>query len=104
MVVVVLEKCPLSLRGDLSKWLQEISPGVYAGHVSARVRDKLWERVCEEAKSGRATMVFSARNEQHMDFRVHNTLWEPIDFDGFETHVTSQCCANQKQWKAWCGR
>ncbi len=84
MVVITLEKCPLSLRGDLTKWLQEISLGVYVGQISARVRDKLWERVCEESKSGRATMVFSARNEQRYDFRVHNTTWEPIDFDGIK--------------------
>lgn len=84
MVVITLEKCPLSLRGDLTKWLQEISLGVYVGQVSARVRDKLWERVCEESKNGRATMVFSTRNEQRYDFRVHNTTWEPIDFDGIK--------------------
>lgn len=84
MVVIALEKCPLALRGDLTKWLQEISPGVYVGQVSARVRDNLWQRVCAESKSGRATMVFSARNEQHLDFRVHNALWEPIDFDGIK--------------------
>lgn len=84
MVVITLEKCPLSLRGDLTKWLQEISPGVYVGQVSARVRDKLWDRVCMESKQGRATMVFSARNEQHLNFRVHNSLWEPIDFDGIK--------------------
>lgn len=82
MVVIVLEKCPLALRGDLTKWLQEISLGVYVGRVSARVRDELWKRVCAECKSGRATMVYSARNEQHLCFRVHNTTWEPIDFDG----------------------
>ena len=84
MVVIVLEKCPLALRGDLTKWLQEISLGVYVGQVSSRVRDALWKRVCEECKSGRATMVFSARNEQHLDFRVHNTAWEPVDFDGIK--------------------
>ena len=84
MVVVTLEKCPLALRGDLTKWLQEISPGVYVGNVSARVREKLWERVCEEARGGRVTMVFSAQNEQRYDFRVHNALWEPIDYDGIK--------------------
>lgn len=68
MVVVVLEKCPLALRDDLTKWLQEISLGVYVGRVSARVRDELWKRICEECKGGRATMVFSARNEQHFDY------------------------------------
>lgn len=77
-----MEKCPLALRGDLTKWLQEISLGVYVGKVSARVRDELWKRVREKCKNGRATMVLSARNEQHLTFRVHNTTWEPIDFDG----------------------
>lgn len=84
MVVITLEKCPPALRGDLTKWLQEISLGVYVGQVSARVRDNLWARVCSEAKNGRATMVFSAQNEQHLDFRVHNTSWIPVDFDGLK--------------------
>lgn len=84
MIVITLEKCPLALRGDLTKWLQEISLGVYVGQVSARVRDKLWQRVCEESKSGRATMVYSARNEQHLSFCVHNTSWEPINYDGLK--------------------
>lgn len=84
MVVITLEKCPLALRGDLTKWLQEISLGVYVGQVSARVRDRLWQRVCEESKSGRATMAYSARNEQHLNFRVHNTSWEPIEYDGLK--------------------
>lgn len=29
-------------------------------------------------------MVFNTNNEQGMDFRVHNTSWEPIDFDGLK--------------------
>ena len=74
--------CPPRLRGDLSKWLCEISPGVYVGTVSSRVRDAIWMRVCENVKSGRATMVYSAGGEQRMEFRVHNTSWEPVDFDG----------------------
>lgn len=84
MIVITLERCPAALRGDLTKWLQEISPGVYVGQVSARVRDKLWERVCGEAKNGRATMAFTTRGEQRYDFRVHNASWEPIDFDGLK--------------------
>lgn len=84
MVVIILEKCPLALRGDLTKWLQEVSLGVYVGRVSARVRENLWTRVCEQSKTGRATMVYSTRNEQRFDFRVHNTVWEPIDFDGIK--------------------
>ena len=84
MVVISLTECPISLRGDLTKWLLEITPGVFVGRVSARVREKLWLRVCDAITSGRATMVYSARNEQHLGFKVHNAEWEPIDFDGIK--------------------
>lgn len=76
--------CPPSLRGDLSKWLCEINTGVYVGKVSGRVRDALWDRVCQNLKGGRATMVFSTNNEQGMDFRVHNSSWVPVDFEGIK--------------------
>lgn len=84
MIVITLTDCSPALRGDLTKWLQEINTGVYVGRVNARVREKVWNRVKENIKSGRATMVFSTNNEQRMDFRVHNTSWEPIDFDGLK--------------------
>ena len=82
MTIIVLTDCPPRLRGDLTKWLMEINTGVYVGNLNSRVRDALWERVCDHVKSGRATMVYRANNEQHMHFRVHNTTWEPVDFDG----------------------
>lgn len=82
MIVVTLTDCPPSLRGDLSKWLVEVNTGVYVGNVNARIRDLLWERICGHVKEGRATLVYSARNEQGMEFRVHNTSWEPVDYDG----------------------
>ena len=84
MIVVTLTECPPKLRGDLSKWLCEINTGVYVGNLSGRVRDELWERICSNLHTGRATMVFQTNNEQGMDFRVHNTTWEPIDFDGIK--------------------
>ena len=84
MIVISLTECPISLRGDLTKWLLEINPGVFVGRVSARVRDNLWIRICDVIKSGKATMVYTAQNEQHMNFKVHNAEWEPIDFDGLK--------------------
>lgn len=84
MVVLCLTNCPNALRGDLTRWLAEIDTGVYAGNISARVREELWERVTGNIKDGRATMVYSARNEQKMEFRVHNSEWMPIDFDGIK--------------------
>jgi len=79
-----MTNCPIGLRGDLTKWLLEISPGVFVGQVSARVRDHLWERIRDTITDGRVTMVFNTNNEQRMDFRVHNSTWEPIDFDGIK--------------------
>lgn len=82
MVVLVLSACPAGLRGYLTRWLMEISAGVFVGHVSARVRDLMWLKVCEMTAGGRALMVFSVPGEQRMDFRVHNHHWTPTDFDG----------------------
>ncbi len=79
-----MTNCPPRLRGDLSKWLYEINTGVYVGNVSGRVREAIWDRVCQNIKNGQATMVFSAAGEQKMDFRTHNTTWETVDFDGIK--------------------
>lgn len=84
MIVVSMTNCPPKLRGDLSKWLLEINTGVYVGQVSARVREALWKRICDNIGDGQATIVFSANNEQHFDFYVHNTSWKPADFDGIK--------------------
>lgn len=82
MIVVTLTDCPPRLRGDLSKWLLEINTGVYVGQLNKRVREELWKRICENLPRGRATMVYSANNEQRMEFCVHNTVWRPVDFEG----------------------
>jgi CRISPR-associated protein Cas2 len=46
------------------------------------VRDAIWDTVRGLAKDGRAIMVYSARNEQHLAFKVHRHDWQPTDFDG----------------------
>lgn len=57
MIVITLSKTPASLRGDLTKWCQEIQTGIYVGSVNAKVRDLLWERVQKNIGQGEA--VFS---------------------------------------------
>lgn len=79
-----MTNCPPRLRGDLSKWLCEINTGVYVGNVSSRVRDAVWDRVCQNLKNGQATLVYTAAGEQRMEFRTHNTSWEAVDFDGIK--------------------
>ncbi len=94
MVVITLTDCPAKLRGDLSKWMFEISTGVYVGNLSARVREELWERICGNAGNGRACMVFGTSGEQRMDFRVCNTSWEPVDLDGLKLMRRPIVCAD----------
>lgn len=82
MMTLVLTAVPAGLRGDVTKWLMEISAGVFVGDPSARVRDLLWLRVIETCKDGRAIMVCSVDNEQGFEYRVHNHDWTPVDIDG----------------------
>lgn len=84
MIVIAVSDCPPKLRGDLTKWLCEINTGVYVGNLSARVREALWTRICENIGGGRATMVYSAANEQNLEFRTHNSSWKIRDFDGIK--------------------
>ncbi|MBR7005524.1 MAG: type I-E CRISPR-associated endoribonuclease Cas2 [Candidatus Methanomethylophilaceae archaeon] len=84
MIVIVLSTCSPSLRGDLTKWLFEVSTNLYVGRVSARIRDRLWERTVSECgNTGKATMVFTTNNEQGFDLKVHNAGRTPCDIDGF---------------------
>ena len=82
MIVLVLSACPTGLRGYLTRWLLEISAGVFVGHLPRRVRDLVWAETIKSVGRGRAIMVHSARNEQRLDFRVHGHHWEPVDFEG----------------------
>lgn len=82
MVVVTITNCPEKLKGDLTRWFLEIDTGVFVGNLSARVRDNVWKRICDNVKTGRTTMVYSTNGEQKLDFKIYNADWIPVDFDG----------------------
>lgn len=82
MIVITLTKVPRSLRGDLTKWFQEVQTGVYVGSVSARIRDRVWERVQQNIGGGQATMVYTAQNELGYQFKTSRTDYDVVDFDG----------------------
>lgn len=70
MVVMILEKVPTALRGELTRWLLEAGTGVFVGTVSAVVRDLLWEKCLEKARGGRCVLVYRAANEQGFALRM----------------------------------
>ncbi len=80
--VITLKKVPPSLRGDLTKWMQEISTGVYVGNFNSRVRQYIWKRVCDSADAGEATISYSFHNEIGYNFETLNAGKAVIDCDG----------------------
>ena len=82
MTVITLSKVSNSLKGDLSKWMQEIATGVYIGNFNSKIRDKLWERIQDAVGSGEATISYPMRNELGYTFNTLNTTREIYDSDG----------------------
>ena len=83
MVVILLEKVPASVRGELTRWMLELRTGVFVGNISALVRDKLWEMVCLKLRSGAATLLHNADTEQGFAIRSYGGTSRSIeDFEG----------------------
>jgi len=85
MVVMILEKVPVSLRGELTRWLIEPHAGVFVGHVNARVRDKLWDKCCQARRAGGVVQAWSTNTEQRFMIRTAGeTRRTVVDFDGLQ--------------------
>lgn len=82
MTVIILANCPAGLRGFLTRWLLELSPGVFLGSPSARVREILWAEVCQYSGQGRALLAYQTNNEQGFTFKTHDHSWHPVDHEG----------------------
>ncbi len=71
MIIMILENVPTGLRGEVSRWLLEPQAGVFVGHLSARVRDKLWDKACQAKKAGSVLQIWSTNNEQRFKMRMY---------------------------------
>jgi len=97
MVVMILERVPRSLRGELTRWLLEIDTGVFIGRVSALVRDLLWQKLTTRAGAGRCALVHSADNEQGFAVRLHGFTDRGVaDFDGLSLISVQTAEAKEK--------
>ncbi len=68
-MVLILQNVPSALRGELARWLIEPHPGVFVGHVSARVRDWLWQHCLTRSPGGSIIQIWATNTEQHFDIR-----------------------------------
>jgi CRISPR-associated protein Cas2 len=85
VIVMVLEKVPTSLRGELTRWLVEPHPGVFVGHVNATVRDRLWGKCTKAKRSGGVVQIWSTNNEQRFDMRsAGETRRDVVELEGLK--------------------
>ncbi|WP_438817434.1 type I-E CRISPR-associated endoribonuclease Cas2e [Streptomyces fildesensis] len=84
MIVLHTTAVPEHIRGALTRWLIEPTPGMYIGTLSARVRDSLWALVGESLPTeGAAVLIYPDANEQGFTLRTAGERRRtPIDFDG----------------------
>lgn len=83
MIVLILERVPPSLRGELSKWLVEPKVGVFVGRVSGMVRDRLWEKACESMRGGAGILIHQSDAEQGYAIRFWGDTGRLVeDFEG----------------------
>lgn len=85
MIIMILEKVPTGLRGELSRWLIEPKTGIFVGHVSARVRDRLWEKCDGGKKTGGVLQIWSTNSEQRFKMRsIGDTSRQIIELEGLQ--------------------
>ena len=96
LTIITLRNSTPSLRGDLSKWMQEIATGVYVGNFNSRIREYLWKRVTENVGNGEATLSYASRNEIGYSFETHNAKREVIDFDGIPLVIFPKSQENEE--------
>ncbi|MFJ5228662.1 type I-E CRISPR-associated endoribonuclease Cas2e [Kitasatospora sp. NPDC088391] len=83
LTVLSMTAVPDHLRGALTRWLLEVTPHLYVGTVSAKVREELWTSVRGCLAEGVAVLIHPAANEQGFQLRTAGThRRHPIDFDG----------------------
>ncbi|MFD4989637.1 type I-E CRISPR-associated endoribonuclease Cas2e [Streptomyces sp. NPDC058374] len=83
MTVISATAVPAHLRGALSRWLLEITPSLYIGTISAKVREELWNRTTASITDGNAVLAYPSSSEQGYTVRTAGPQRRsPVDFEG----------------------
>ena len=85
MIVMVLERVTLPVRGELTHWLVEVKAGVFVGDVNAMVRDRLWERCLKQRGKGSVFQAWSTNTEQGFAMRLAGeTSRQVVEWEGVQ--------------------
>ncbi len=83
MVVMILERVPSGLRGEISRWMIEPRAGVFVGKLSAMVRDRLWEKASKSARDGAGILLHTSSSEQGFNVQTFgDTSRELMNMEG----------------------
>ncbi|MEV7783163.1 type I-E CRISPR-associated endoribonuclease Cas2e [Kitasatospora sp. NPDC088351] len=90
MIVISVTAVPDHVRGALTRWLLEVTPYLYVGTASAKVRDELWHSVSNCIGEGVAVLAHPAANEQGFELRTAGQQRrQAVDFDGLTLIATT---------------
>lgn len=106
MVVIISSSINTQLRGYITRFLYEVSTGIYIGNLSRRVSDLLWNHITTESElKGNATMIRTTDNEQGYEISMHNNSSKSIiSLDGLQiiekldTSSNNDSNMTQKNW------
>ncbi|MCK7676295.1 type I-E CRISPR-associated endoribonuclease Cas2e [Corynebacterium pygosceleis] len=102
MITIILSSCPPSLRGYLTRWLIEVSSGVYVGKVNARLREKIWDIILAEITNGRAIMTYPDQStEQGFSILMHNHEWATTDLEGLQLIMRPSTKKTTRSPRGW---
>ncbi len=87
MTILILEKVPESLRGELTRWMLEVKAGVFVGTMTATVREKLWDKTIESLRTHSGALLIHSHPDSEWGFhlRHHGSLSRRIvERDGLQ--------------------
>lgn len=85
MTVFVLDAASEAVRGELTRWFLEVKPNVFVGKVNVKIRNLLWERICQGKVERGAVMIYDTPGEQGFEMKLHGTpRRRVVDFDGVQ--------------------
>jgi len=85
LTVLIVECATPGLRGSLTRWMLEVRAGVFVGKLTARVRERLWTKVCASKKAGGCILLVRAATEQGFEILVHGDPSRSIiDMEGLQ--------------------
>ncbi len=97
MVVISLEKVPDRLRGELSRWMVEVTTGVFVADLSATVRDLLWKKCETKLERGRCALLYRVSNEQGFTMKLSGDFNRSIaELDGLRFIAVQNA-----RWQEW---